>query len=58
MQEVAGLEVFRLGLNVAMNRELQPLGATGYRLRAGTAAPLAAIDTEPRQLLRTWAQGP
>ncbi len=29
-QEVAGLEVFRLGLNVAMNRELQPLGATGY----------------------------
>ncbi|HRI50068.1 MAG TPA: M36 family metallopeptidase [Pseudomonadota bacterium] len=29
-QEVAGLEVFRLGLNVAMNRELEPLGATGY----------------------------
>jgi hypothetical protein len=29
-QEVAGLEVFRVGLNVAMNRELQPLGATGY----------------------------
>ena len=29
-QEVAGVEVFRLGLNVAMNRELQPLGATGY----------------------------
>jgi len=29
-QEVAGIEVFRLGLNVAMNRELQPLGVTGY----------------------------
>jgi hypothetical protein len=29
-QEVAGLEVFRLGLNVAMTRELEPLGATGY----------------------------
>jgi len=29
-QEVAGLEVFRLGVNVVMNRELQPLGVTGY----------------------------
>lgn len=31
-QEVAGLEVFRLTLNIAMNRELQPVGATGYLL--------------------------
>jgi hypothetical protein len=28
------------------------------RLRASTAAPPATTDTEPRQLLRTWAQGP
>ena len=27
-------------------------------LRAGTAAPPTASDTEPRQLLRTWAQAP
>ena len=28
------------------------------RLRAGTAAPLASAEAEPRHLLRTWAQGP
>ena len=29
-QEVGGLEVFRLSLNLALNRDLQPVGATGY----------------------------
>ena len=39
----------------ARPRRPNPLTA---RLRAGTAAPLAPADVEPRQLLRTWAQGP
>ena len=39
----------------AKPRRPSPLTA---RLRAGTAAPPAASDTEPRHLLRTWAQGP
>ena len=39
----------------ARPRRPTPLAA---RLRAGAAAPVAATDTEPRQLLRTWAQAP
>ena len=34
------------------------LGALAARLRAGTAAAPAAATTNPRGLLRTWAQGP
>ena len=39
----------------AKPRRPNPLTA---RLRAGTAAPLASAEAEPRHLLRTWAQGP
>ncbi len=46
-QEVDGLEVFRLGLNVAMSHERQPIGATGYlmpNVRPSVSAFLLGAD--------------